>query len=51
MTVMYLVAIGFILFTSSSCKKNPVSELPSHYTPPPFEDTGEVRDWDTPDEL
>jgi hypothetical protein len=47
---MYLAAIGFILFTSASCKKKP-PELPSHYIPPPFEDTGDVGEWDTADEL
>ena len=47
----YIAAVGFILFTSTSCKKKPVSELPSHYIPPPLEDTGDVREWDTADEL
>jgi len=47
----YIAAIGFILFTSTSCKKKPVSELPSHYIPPPLEDTGDIREWDTADEL
>jgi hypothetical protein len=47
---MYLAAIGFILFTSTSCKKKPI-EMPSHYIPPPLEDTGDIREWDTADEL
>ena len=47
---MYLAAIGFILFTSTSCKKKPI-EMPSHYTPHPLEDTGDMREWDTADEL
>ena len=42
-------AIGFIIVTSMSCAKKPVP-LPSHYTPPPFEDTGDIREWDTADE-
>ena len=50
MWVIYAAAIGFILFTSTSCKKKPI-EMPSHYIPPPLEDTGDVREWDTADEL
>ena len=51
MIAMYLAAIGFILFTSTSCKKKP-PELPSHYIPPPLEeDTGVIGEWDTADEL
>ena len=42
MTVVYLAAVGFILFTSTSCKKKS-PELPSHYIPPPLEeDTGDI---------
>ena len=48
--VAYLAAVGFILFTSLSCKKKPI-EMPSHYIPPPLEDTGDDREWDTADEL
>ena len=40
--VAYMAAVGFILFTSTSCKKKS-PELPSHYIPPPLEeDTGDI---------
>jgi len=51
LTIAYLIAIGFIIFTSTSCKKKPVTEMPSHYIPPPIEDSGDIREWDTADEL
>ena len=50
MIAMYFLAAGFILFTSTSCKKKPI-EMPSHYIPPPLEDTGDIREWDTANEL